>query len=209
MSKLTKTARGKPCKIRNDECWKPIHDFQGIYDVSSFGRVRVLERRIQMRWPGRFRLQKERILRSNSVHDYARVALTKDGKETTHLVHRLVANAFVIGSGSVVRHLDGNYRNNIARNLAWGSYVDNEEDKRRHGRLMQGETHHRNKYPLAVIKKIMKLRSNGKTHKEISIDLDVNLSTVRKVLYKIQWVSALTEGVMRTQYELIRQGVLK
>jgi len=32
-----------------------------------------------------------------------------------------------------VRHLDGNPKNNSADNLAWGTYAENENDKRAHG----------------------------------------------------------------------------
>lgn len=50
-------------------------------------------------------------------------------------VHRLVATAFVPNPNCLpcVRHLDGNPGNNHADNLAWGSYKQNEHDKKRHG----------------------------------------------------------------------------
>jgi hypothetical protein len=53
----------------------------------------------------------------------------------TH-IHRLVAEGFICHSPfprACVRHLDGNPRNNLPSNLAWGTYKDNEDDKRNHG----------------------------------------------------------------------------
>lgn len=59
-------------------------------------------------------------------------------------VHRLVAEAFVpnpLGM-PVVRHLDGDPRNNASCNLAWGTYADNSRDTDRHGRQPHGSKCH-------------------------------------------------------------------
>jgi hypothetical protein len=60
-------------------------------------------------------------------------------------VHREVAKAHVPNPKRLpcVRHFDGNTLNNNAANLFWGTYKENEEDKRRHGRLMEGIKHHK------------------------------------------------------------------
>lgn len=58
------------------------------------------------------------------------------GLERRTYVHILVAEAFIGEkpfAAACVRHLDGNPSNNSFVNLAWGTYLDNEEDKRLHG----------------------------------------------------------------------------
>ncbi len=50
-------------------------------------------------------------------------------------VHRLVAEAFIPNPMLLpcVRHIDGNSSNPRADNLQWGTYRENEQDKRAHG----------------------------------------------------------------------------
>lgn len=58
------------------------------------------------------------------------------GRSRQVYIHKLVAEEFIGPSpfvGAIVRHLDGNPFNNDYQNLAWGSYKDNEDDKKRHG----------------------------------------------------------------------------
>lgn len=68
----------------NYEIWKPIFGFEGIYQVSNWGKVKS------------FKNGKERILKPYKVgHGYLRVDLFKDGKHNLKCVHRLVAEAFI------------------------------------------------------------------------------------------------------------------
>ncbi len=56
-------------------------------------------------------------------------------------VHILIGTAFH-GSkpeGLITRHLDGDKLNSKPDNLCWGTYAENEADKRRHGRTALGE----------------------------------------------------------------------
>jgi hypothetical protein len=55
-------------------------------------------------------------------------------------VHRLVLFAFVgkPPEGHECRHLDGNARNNDVSNLCWGTPQDNWDDRRKHGRDLDG-----------------------------------------------------------------------
>ncbi len=75
---------------------------------------------------------------------YPFVAIIEDKRRRTMPVHRLVCEAFhglrPFGR-AVVRHLDGSRNNNMPYNLSWGSQSQNEADKRRHGRVSEGEGH--------------------------------------------------------------------
>lgn len=72
---------------------------------------------------------------------YRRVCLAVDGMKSTVSVHTIVARAFhgPRPEGMVVRHLDGDSRNNRADNLAYGTHRQNEDDKRLHGTKLMGE----------------------------------------------------------------------
>ena len=74
-----------------NERWKDIKNYEGLYQVSDYGRVKSLER-----FNRRNIIVKEKILKmgKNSEYRYI-VILSKDGKHETKKVHRLVAEAFI------------------------------------------------------------------------------------------------------------------
>jgi hypothetical protein len=77
------------------------------------------------------------------AHGYPVVDLKHQGKRKTFTVHTLVLTAFVgpRPEGYECRHLNGNRADSRLRNLAWGTPSENDEDRRRHGTFVQGETH--------------------------------------------------------------------
>lgn len=105
----------------NKEEWKSIKGYEGLYEISSFGRVKSL-----LGWNGRKYIQRERILapykqQSNKYYSRSVVKLTKDNKTKDFKVHRLVAEAFIPNPNNykVVNHIDGNPLNNNVENLEW------------------------------------------------------------------------------------------
>ena len=104
------------------EEWKDIQGYEGLYQVSNYGRVKSLEREIIGRW-GTKRLIKERILKNgqNKKRGYNSVALNRDGIRITNLVHRLVAEAFIPNPNDydTVHHKNHNPQDNRVENLEW------------------------------------------------------------------------------------------
>lgn len=96
------------------EIWKPVVNYEGEYEVSNMGRVRSLKSNLMLKACG---------MRG----DYLRVCLCKDGVCKNHLIHRLVAEAFIspIPQGMVVNHKDENPTNNCVENLEICSYYYN------------------------------------------------------------------------------------
>lgn len=77
------------------EEWRPVKGYEGLYEVSNFGRVKSLERDVKCKGNSK-RTIKETILNpENGVKGYLRVYLYKDGKYIRKQVHRLVAEAFI------------------------------------------------------------------------------------------------------------------
>lgn len=100
------------------EEWKPIKDYEGIYEVSSWGRVRSLDRTDTIGRHIKGRIMKQ-FLRGN----YMFVMLGCKGIN----VHRLVAKAFVPNADNLpfVNHKDENKFNNMADNLEWCTHLYN------------------------------------------------------------------------------------
>ena len=92
------------------EAWKDIRGYEGLYQVSSFGRIRSLGMNGK-----RARIMTQEI----SVHGYCRIGLwSRDHVQKHYSVHRLVANAFIGDcEGYQINHLDEIKTNNRVENL--------------------------------------------------------------------------------------------
>lgn len=97
------------------EFWKDIQDYESIYQISSFGNVRSLDRYQN----GKF--YKGQIIKPIPRNGYLSVWLYKDGDRSIKNVHRLVAMQFIPNPNNypVVNHIDGNKQNNNKANLEW------------------------------------------------------------------------------------------
>ena len=116
--------------------WKPVNGYEGIYEVSSHGRVRSVGRNVTYS-SGQVRRYKGKVRRTPLNQDgYPRVNLSHQGEDKTRTVHSLVAEAFIGArpEGTQVCHSDGDPTNNHLDNLRYGTPSDNTLDRVKHGR---------------------------------------------------------------------------
>lgn len=100
------------------EKWKDIPGYEGLYKVSSSGKV--------MSYPNRASKHFSMLKPRTSKFGYLRVCLSKNGIEKDFYVHRLVAITFLGNmSGLEVNHIDGDKSNNAIDNLEWCSRTEN------------------------------------------------------------------------------------
>jgi len=108
------------------EIWKDIEDFEGKYQVSNFGRVKSLKRKISESWKGN---KAETIILNPLKGDrrYLQVSLWSNGKDHKRYIHRLVAKAFIPNPENKpqVNHKDGDKCNNAVNNLEWNTRSEN------------------------------------------------------------------------------------
>lgn len=106
----------------NNEVWRDIKGYEGLYKVSSLGRVRSLDR-VVTRNSGKV-LRKGKLLKPGKNKDgYFQVILSKAGKQKAARVNRLVALAFLSNPEDLpqVNHIDEDKSNNRVNNLEWCS----------------------------------------------------------------------------------------
>lgn len=112
------------------EIFLPIKGFEGYYEISNFGKVKSLPRKIIRTKDGRIQTVKERILKfGTGTNGYNFVHCRMNEKSSYLYIHRLVATHFVFNEYSkpCVNHLDRDKKNNIWTNLAWVTLKENSE----------------------------------------------------------------------------------
>jgi hypothetical protein len=119
------------------EKWKPVKGFEGLYEVSNLGRVRSLER-ITVGINGREYKSKGKELKIFSNKGYCYVNLFRNGKINSLKVHRLVAEAFIPNplNKPQVDHIDTNKNNNSTDNLRWATHAENMNNELTHTQLV-------------------------------------------------------------------------
>lgn len=108
-------------EIQEVEVWIDVIGYEGLYEISSYGRVRSLAKN----W-----INPEKFLSQNLVgkyRNYKAVVLYKEGVEISFRVSRLVAQHFVPNPHNKpqVNHDDGNTFNNFYKNLIWSTCKEN------------------------------------------------------------------------------------
>lgn len=163
------------------EEWRWVAGYEGRYEVSSFGRVRSVER---ITTHGRRRVGK--FLKPNQSAKYHSVCL---GLGNSKPIHVLVLKTFVgpRPEKNHARHLDGDSSNNRADNLAWGTPSENAEDRRRHGTMLFGELTGQSRLIPGSVQRIRDMLRSGCRKPLIAEWFDVNLYTIYDIAKGQTW----------------------
>lgn len=106
----------------NNEEWKSVKNYEGIYEVSNCGRVRN---------------NRGKILKTYTINSgYECVKFAVNGTRKSFLVHRLVLETFNPNDDiykKEVNHIDENKHNNYLSNLEWVTSRENKQHSIRAG----------------------------------------------------------------------------
>ena len=96
------------------EIFKPVKGFEGLYEISNYGRLRNMRKIMKM-------------YRINS--GYLAAKLVKEGQRTSVLIHRLVAQEFLPNPDAKkeVNHINQEKTDNSVDNLEWVSSQENKK----------------------------------------------------------------------------------
>lgn len=125
------------------EEWRSVVGWEGLYSVSSWGRVRSDRTRTNTR-AGRV------LIPSPNRQNYLHVDLSRDGRSRSHFVHKLVCEAFVgprPADKRGVNHIDTIKSNNHATNLEWATPKEQMVHASAAGVLATGDRHGSRTHP--------------------------------------------------------------
>lgn len=100
--------------------WKPVKNYEGLYEVSDRGEIRSLPRNGTVKSP---RIIVQHLHKSG----YMYCCLNKNDKQKNSQVHRVVAEAFIPNPDNKpqVNHINGDKKDNRSENLEWATSSEN------------------------------------------------------------------------------------
>lgn len=177
---INQQLRGVP----DTETWKPISDYEGIYEISDQGRVKRIK--------PEYNTYVGKILAGGYDSDgYRVVLLYNSGKRRMFKVHRLVAEAFLPNPENKpqVHHKNSVKFDNRSENLEWVTWSEHVghtvADKLYNP--TRGSKHHNAKLKESQIPEIRKLLSEGKSCEDIAPLFGVHPATISDIRANKTW----------------------
>ena len=183
-----------------EEVWKDIEGYEGLYQVSSLGRVKSLKRLITRKYGYKKREQRinEKLLRfSNNSKGYSQFKINKLGKQKTFRAHTLVARAFIPNhkKHEEINHKNGIKTDNRVENLEWCTRQENIDHAWKKGlvkNIQNGEKINTSKLTEKQVLEIREKYGSKKcNYSEIARKYNVWSSTISRVINKETWKHVL------------------
>lgn len=155
------------CDVDLTEEWRPVVGWEGLYSVSSLGRVRGQSSGV--------------ILSPANSYGYRQVMLWKNNRAHSRMVHVLVAEAFIGPKppGSDVNHINMCRGDNTPGNLEYLSRSQNALHASSHGALRRPSGR---KVPKADIQSIIRRRQDGETYLSIALSYGVRHTSIFQLI---------------------------
>lgn len=174
-----------------EEIWLPVVGYEGIYEVSSYGRVYACGRYFKKDFIYKDQLfykKPKNMISSFNRDGYLMCGITKDGYQFHALVHRLQAEAFIPNPNNYpqINHInpDKSYKlfSHIS-NFEWVTDRMNKDHALAHGILVRhAEDHHASKLSNNQARSIRNEYSKGDISK---IDLAKKYNVGKHVIYNL------------------------
>ena len=184
------------------EIWKDIEGYEGLYQVSNFGKVRSLDR-----YNSRGCWIKGCIIEPTNCKGYLQIVLFLNGKKSYYYIHRIVAEAFLPNPDNKpeIDHINTDKTDNTVclnedgsvnyekTNLRWVSHKENMNNpltRKKQSTRFKGKIGHNT----PASKMIAQLDKNGKLLKVWLCAMDA----VRKEGYTQEHISSCCKGTLKT-----------
>lgn len=163
------------CFFEQEE-WRDIKGFEGLYQVSNMGRVKCLPHIVRA-GKNKQRMLTEKILTPwKTKFGYLHINL---GRNKKFAIHRLVATAFIENEKKLpdVNHKDENKANNKAENLEWCNHSYNAL----YGTCQERLLKHKNKAVAMIDKDTLSVIKVFESMKIAMRETGVNKSTISQI----------------------------
>jgi len=169
---------------RDNEIWRPVIGYEGVYEVSSLGRIKRIAR-TRGAVPGR-------ILKSyQGNRPYVSIILTKNCSPHTYSLHRIVAEAFhgPCPDGYEANHKNGITSDNRACNLEWVTPIANMQHSiTTLGRNLIGENHPMARLTKDEVLEIRRLHTSTKlSMSEIASRFQTGRANIWLIVHRRNW----------------------
>ena len=178
----------------DEEVWKDVIGYEGLYQVSSRGEVKS------------FQSAEQKILKQRNHKGYNIINLSKAGRRKTFSVARLVAMAFIPNPDDKpqVNHIDEVKTNNHVNNLEWATPKENSNHGTRNRKVIKNLdwVSENQKTPVAMIDKttgetIQKFESINEAFRHLNIVVNGSISKAcngnQKTAYGYKWAYTQVE----------------
>ena len=161
-----------------ERTWNPVPNFEGYY-ASADGFI--LSKRSHQ---PRVMIQ----MKQKDGHLYVYL-YDGFGNQKKMYVHRLVLMSWIgmPKEGQECRHLNDDPSDNRLENLAWGTRLENVEDKRRNGGLTIGERSGSHKLTEIQVMEIRQRYSDGKSARDLSVEYNVSHKAILEAVRGDTW----------------------
>lgn len=172
-----------------EEIWRDIKGYEGLYQVSTLGRVRSMDIKVDCYPTSKkpyTQLRKSRILKTfNGGNKQLVVHLYKDGESKYKLIHRLVAETFLENpmNYEYVDFINGDKTDMKLDNLKWVS--SSTEMKRAYKKRKEGNMN-RIIYVDELDKKLIYYYRNNFPKKSMAEKTGLDLKTVQNRLNRLR-----------------------
>lgn len=151
------------------EIWKTIPEYENLYYVSNYGRVKNSD---------------DLIMKQYFSRGYLVINLTKNHEQKVNRVHRLVAMTFKdnINLKLEVNHINGIKTDNRETNLEWVNHSENARHNYVSGNVVK-------KLKPEDVVEIKKMLKEGCFQKDIAKKFEVAQSTISEIKSEKKWVN--------------------
>jgi hypothetical protein len=172
------------------EIWKDIEGYEGLYQISNYGRVKTLSRITN--FGNRIKIIPEIIKKlSNDKDGYLITTLSKQSRKKNIKIHRIVADTFIDNplNKPTVNHKNGIKTDNYVSNLEWATYLENNLHGYNHNLIShKGINNSSSKLNESEVMEIRELYRNKKLkHRELSAMFNVSTANITNILNRKIW----------------------
>lgn len=178
-------------ELNDAETWSPVIDFEGLYEVSSLGRIKSICKVIKRVYRGTQSnyVNSEKVLKPwPATNGYLCISLRKNGKTFVFRLHRIVAESFMgrCPKDMEVCHNNGIRNDTSLKNLRFDTRSNNHRDKINHQTDNRGHRHPLSRLSESDVKKIISLKC-AKTKTEIAREFNVTVGHISEIHRGKKW----------------------